>query len=65
MRVKITAPFDYVTTRAKNGLALASVAYTPTKAPVTVPQAHGEAGVKAGAMVEVNEPAKRAEPEPK
>lgn len=61
MRVKITAPFDYVTTRAKNGLALASVAYTPTKAPVTVPQAHGEAGVAAGKMVEVKEVAKRAD----
>jgi len=61
MRVKITAPFDYVTTRAKNGLALASVAYTPTKAPVTIPQAHGEAGVAVGKMVEVKEVAKRAD----
>lgn len=61
MRVKFTAPFDYVTLRTKSGTPRAMVAYSVTGEPQTVPHKHGEAAVAAGKAVEVEEPATRDE----
>ena len=54
MRVKFTAPFDYVTLRSRSGTPRASVAYQPGE--LTVPRAHGEAAVAGGYAVEVDAP---------
>ena len=59
MRVKFLDRFDYVTLRSANGTPRATVAYTPTDEPMTVPRAHGDAAVAAGKAVEVDEPAAR------
>lgn len=59
MRVKFTAPFDYVTLRTKSGTPRATVAYGVSDEPQTVKREHGEAAVKAGKAVEVDEPAVR------
>lgn len=59
MRVKFTAPFDYVTLRSANGTARATVAYAVAGEPVTVKREHGEAAIAAGKAVEVDEPAVR------
>jgi hypothetical protein len=61
MRVRFLERFSYVTHRSVNGTPRASVAYPASREPVTVPRDHGEAAVKAGAAVEVKEPAKRPE----
>jgi len=58
MRVKFTSPFDYVTLRTKSGTPRATVAYQPGE-PITVKREHGEAAVKAGKAVEVDEVAVR------
>lgn len=58
MRVKFTSPFDYVTLRTKQGTPRATVAYKASDEPQTVKREHGEAAVKAGKAVEVDEPAK-------
>ena len=61
MRVKFTAPFDYVTLRTKSGTPRATIAYGASDEPQTVKREHGEAAVKAGKAIEVDEPATRDE----
>jgi len=60
MRVKFTAPFDYVTLRTRSGTPRATVAYQPGE-PITVKREHGEAAVAAGKAVEVDEVYNRGE----
>lgn len=63
MRVKFTAPFDYVTLRTRSGTPRATIAYGASDEPQTVKREHGEAAVLAGKAVEVDEPAVRADDE--
>lgn len=55
MRVIFTDNFDYVTTRAKNGTPMASVAYKAGPEPQTVKKEHGEAAIEAGKAKEVKD----------
>ena len=61
MRVKFTAPFDYVTLRTKSGTPRATIAYGASDEPQTVKREHGEAAVEAGKATEVKEPHKRVD----
>ena len=55
MRVKFTAPFNYVIHRSKSGTPLQTAAYSASDEPITVKRDHGEAAVAAGVAVEVTD----------